>query len=348
MQNFNASLSGTINIITAFILILLAIATLRDVIIKFNLYPKKGFLSRWFKSNYEIQLLKDALEDMGYTKSETEEIFQISKETEKKFKELKCPEYLISLIVNYIYTLSDEKEYGNNTKHKSKYYIPTMEMVHNDDYLIMMTTIMCSLIASDEKRKKNIDFIIVPKSGNPLLANSVAKNYKANLLVLKGKKEESSIKIAIEEDPNIYFKINFEGGNELLKRAEANPNKKLNGIVVDCNASGGAQVLDAINNFNAMVDKGVINAEYVSAAYVLFRADDSENKFDNKMINTNRYRLVRYFDLNEELKCELSDYALKNKATDYINEENIKTIDGFIDKLKQSGKMYYKSKRKKK
>ena len=348
MQNFNNFLLGIINSISIIVLFILAIATIRDVVIKFGFRPKRGFLSRWFNSIYEIQLLKDALKDMGYSESETEEIFRINKETENKFKGLKCPEYLVSLIVNCIYTLSSEKEYGNISKQKSKYYIPTMEMVHNDEYLVILTTIMCSLIINDKERKNDtLDFIIVPKSGNPLLANSVAKRFKANLLVLKEKEEESSIKIEIEEDPIIYFKVNFEGGNELIKKADAKRNKKLNGIVVDCNASGGIQVLEVINKFNVMVEKGVINAEYVNVAYVLFRVDDSENKFDNKMINTNGYRLVRYFDLDETLKSELSNYASEKKAIDYSKKDNIEIIDGFINKLEQSEKMHYKSKRKK-
>ena len=328
--------------------IIMAIAALRDIFIKSGFKPKSRFMSKWFNSIYEIQLLEDALKDMGYSKSETKEIFRVNKKTEGIFKKLDgCPEDLISLIVNYIYPLSGEKEYGNVTREKSGYYIHTMEMVHNKDNLKILTAIMYHLIITDDKRKGGkVNFVIVPKGGNPLLAKSVADELNADLLVLKGEQEESSLKISVADDPKVYFMINFEGGNELLKKTKEYPDKKLNGIVMDCNTSGGTQVFSALEKFNEMIDNQVINANYVKVAYVLFRADNSENKFDNEKKNIKKYRLMRYFDLDEALKEKLYGLSKKEIALDYKEEENIKVIDNLIVELKKSGKMHYKSKRK--
>ena len=340
LRDIGSIVTYTIGIIT---LSLLAMATIRDIVVKFSFLntnnPRQG---RWFynlfKPYYEIQILTHALDDMGYSNSEIASIRYAERDKFSGTLDKYYKENLIALIINYIYSLPGEKVVGSNNK-KTKYYIHTMEMAHDRRNLWKLTRIMYNLIIHDNKLKGDtIDFILVPKGGNLLLARRIADEFKADLLVLKGKDEESSVKISIDDEPEIYFRINFEGGNVLLKAAEANPGKKLNGIVVDCNASGCSQVYNAIQTFAKAVDKKVINANRIEAAYVLFRVDNEDFDFG-------KYRLVRYFDLNEKLKEELYGYSTKNKAFDYKEKENIIIIDNFIKKMRREKKG--KSKRRK-
>jgi len=323
----------------------LSLTTLRDLIVKFNMISAetiKGnkILYNIFEPSYEKQILKKALSDLGFSEAEIKEVTRINKRFIEDLKKYDKPiELLVSLIINCIYKLSDECVLSGEP-FKSNYYIHTMELVHNYSNLAKMAKIMNFLILNDKKRKqKEINFIIVPKGGNPLLARHIANQRDIDLLVLKGENEESSIKVNIDRYPKDFFKVNFEGGYTLLKKAENNPHKKLNGIVLDCNASSGGQVYNAIDTFNTMVDKNVINANHIEVAYVLFRPYDAKSAFDDEAININKYRLERYFDLNEDLKNKLYDFSSIGNGLDYIELSNKEIIDGFIsmylkDKIK--------------
>ena len=313
---------------------LFAIISIRDILVKFIfplniINPKWKLLYNLLKPAYEIEILKLALKDLGYPGIEVEKIIN-----DKKNKSLESfdtyEQHLVALIANYIYQLSGEKEYGSKSK-TTKYYIHTMEMVHDRNNLTILSRIMYDLIITYKKEKHigATDFVLVPKGGNLLLARRIAEEFKADLLVLKGADEESKLKISIDDDPETYFRINFEGGNVLLKKQKKTSENKLNGIVVDCNASGGSQVYNAIEQINKVIEAKVINAEYVNVAFVLFRVDDGEDEFTaNK-----KYTLKRYFDLNEELKKELFGYSASKKALVYKGKKNINIIDNFIIKL---------------
>jgi hypothetical protein len=347
MQEFISCAIKKISAITFvdIIIFLLCFISVRDFLVKFGIVPK--FCSKWriFQPNYEIHVIKDTIKEMQKT---------IQNDNEKNKNLIEFNEYqkhLIVLIAKSIYLFDHEIGYGKDRLKKSRYYVNTMEIAHNDENLEKLTKIMYALILNDKKRNiKDIDFIIVPKNGNPFLAKRVAEEYKAVLLVQKGGNDPS--RITGKDDPQVLFRINFEGGNELIKKAQASQDRKLNGIVIDCNASEGNIEYNAIKEFNEMVDKEVINANHVSVAYVLFRADDGKSKFDDTLGNDEKYRLVRYFDLNESLKQELYDLYLTNKDLDY-NEvllkkerKKIKAIDSFIKELKKNKNLYYNSKKK--
>jgi hypothetical protein len=329
------------------IITLLCLISIRDLLVKFGFMPKSWLKYKIFQPIYEIHVIKDTIREI-------QKSIQSEDEKDNSLKEFKkYPEHLIVLIAKSIYSFGDEIEYGKEPLKKSKYYVNTMETVHNNENLEKLTKIMRALIRDDEKRKgMDIDFIIVPKDGNPFLAKRVAEEYKAVLLVLKGENDSSRVKTTGKDDPEVLFKINFEGGNELIKKAQVSQDKKLNGIVVDCNASEGNIEYNAIKEFNEMVDKKVINANHVSVAYVLFRADDGKSKFDDPLENDEKYRLERYFDLNEQFKQKLYDLYLKNKDIDYNDvlfkkeRKKIKAIDSFIKELKKDKKLYYNPKKK--
>ena len=128
-----------------------------------------------------------------------------------------------------------------------------------------------------------------------------------------------------------------------MKKAEDNSNRKLNGIVLDCNASTGLQVYNAIDTFNIMIENNIINANPIKVAYVLFRVNDKISVFDDKAKNIKKYELIRFFDLDEKLKEILYDYSTKKIAIDYIVNENKIIIDEFINKyLKKNNKLLSK------
>lgn len=320
---------NALGIITLF---LLGLATLRDVLIKFNLTPPKGNWGyRFFSVSYEKNIVKNALKELGYSKDKSTAIFESNESTSEEVNSNilgDSKQNLIALMANYTYKLKCEREYGSETPRLSSYYIHTMELVHNRDNLIKITNIMYDLILNTPKYQR-FDFIIVPKGGNPLLALSVAKKFGVNLLVLKSEDDPSSLKISTEEDYEDFFRVNFEGGNELLNK-KAKSNKKLRGIVIDCNTSGGSQLYYAMDTFNKVADTKVINAHKVVFAYVLFRADDGVNKFDDKALDNPEYELKRYYDFNEVIKNELYELGKKhNNKLNYITKVKKDDINAF-------------------
>lgn len=336
------------SILTTLILCILSLVTLRDVMVKFGLKPKWKLLQGWFEANYEKEILFQVLKDLGLNQSQIGEVRKKNETLYKGYTTKKIDHYeecLVALLANYTYPLLGNKEYGNETRESSQYYIHTMEMVHNEENLRRLSLIMYNLIVRDKANSKQLDFIIVPKGGNPFLAKCVSEMLKVDLLVLKGSQEESSLKISVDEDSLTYFKINFEGGNELLKKQKSHDIKKIRGIVIDCNTSGGSQVFNAITIFNKLVEKGTLKSEYIDTAYVLFRVDDGKNKFDDKLLNTKNYRLIRYFDLNEKLKKQLYELG-SEKLIDYTTEENISCIKNILKQIKSPGKIKKSSKEK--
>jgi hypothetical protein len=325
------------------IIFILSVGTVFQVFdITFNLPP---FIRKIIKSPHAR--VRNALFELGYTDQQINEIVSGNKKIAGRLKKrgLKEEEILgslFALMINYTYDLNAKRNYGNETLSESSYYIHTMEMVHNHDNLNKLAVIMTELINSG---KCNPDFIIVPKSGNPFLAKRVAEEWGIPLLVLKGSKEESSLKITIDDDAEIFFKINFEGGHELLKN-HSSRRKKLEGIVLDCNTSGGSQVYNALEMFNQVVDKGVLKADHIKDAFVLFRVDSGKNKFDDPILNVNGYKLHRFVDLDEKIKGRMAELAKERPEIDYMSDDNKNAIDNLISEISQDKKIWRSSSKK--
>lgn len=291
------------DLINKIILLVLSIATVRDVIAYFFPPHKEGGKIYKFimQSKYERYLLKSTLQDMGY---EDETVITNIKKSKSISYERndKYLEKLIALISEHIIFTKNVK-YGQGKE--SSYYINTMDAIQYEADSNTMIDLMEQLIAQYYKKNKDgiydIDFIITPKSGNCILGYNYAKKRNRILLVAKNKNDNSYAKY--NEGENIEsFITNFEGANALIKLAKEK-GRSLNGIALDCNCSSGSQLIDAMDYFNQIIKSEQLKKTItpVKEAFVLFRVDFEAASIDEKFKEKN-YNLHRYFDLNENIK----------------------------------------------
>jgi hypothetical protein len=286
---------------------------LRDIISKFFGISRNRGYSWIFYNQYDKSLLIDMLNRFGLREENVTKHFRRAKNDTKKYKDPSVK--LVSLLSRNIYNA--KSEYGINTPVNSEYYINTMDASHIGYEL----NLMCDLIAILIDKKGGCtkpDFIITPKNGNPVLGKSYAQSKNTISILSKHEKDKSYADFNKNENPLATLMINFEGFSELYKIANDKPDINLNGIVIDCNASGGSLILETINSFNKLLNelkktKKDLNIESLEYSYVLYRPDNEEN-IDDKFKDDNCF-CERYFDLTENYKKRIYD----NK-NNYYNE----------------------------
>lgn len=84
---------------------------------------------------------------------------------------------------------------------------------------------------------------MTPKGGNPLFAQAVANHYAASFIVAKSQNDKSRI-TSVAGDAITDFKINYEGSGCVEEDHDCTQNS----IIVDCNTSGGSQLIDIAND----------------------------------------------------------------------------------------------------
>lgn len=324
------------------ILTLLSIVTLRDVLIYFGIVRIDSKLGKIIYGRYSNDIVKHALVELGF---KIEDFTTLKKQLEitarkiaVKGETIKDPYIkLVNLLAKNFICFGKQVKYGDVTPKSSNYYLNTMEASHNQEDLDCMTSLIYELVNQDYKDgiiSKFPDFILTPKSGNPLLGYNFAKTYERVCIFKKGIGEKSSAKLS-DDDYEYKLKTNYEGMWDLLRICEKDKDRELVGIIIDCNSSGGTQILDVLNDFNRIIEKQTLNIKPVTNAYILFRSDDSID-LDRKFADMN-YRLVRYLDLNEEMKESLySTLASLKSMNQYIPENQGKIVE-YLDMLKEKG-----------
>ena len=296
---------------------------------------------------FKSSLIAAGLKELGFEPQKGEEL---EKRTRKLVKQAQdsfgitkenAAERLICLITKYIVFFDKPIQYGNKTPTESSFYIDTMEMAHNAEDLRDMTSIMTFLYATQKKPKKP-EVIVTPKGGNPLFAQSVASFYGATYVVGKSESDKSRI-TSVEKDKSIDFLYNYEGAWSV-----AYNKKGKEPIIVDCNASGGSQLLKIIQDLkeisDAFPDSGI---GHPREAYVLFKADvDKVSRGDNidEAFKDNNCTLYRFFDLDEEVKQKI--YNLKvsvgeGHTPSLYNDDDKKQINEIINDIKAKKHFYY-------
>lgn len=216
-------------------------------------------------------------------------------------------ESLFFLIAEHIHEFEHDVIYGKETPALSKYYINTMEASLDEKKCSLMADLLYQLYISDYKDHPKIDFVVVPKMGNPTLAMKFANKCNAVCIVCKGNSDHSRI-ILKDEKSGVKPILNFEGLSTLQLMAKSSKDK-LNGVVVDCNCSGGSSLIRSAKEFNDIIASNSIKQiNVIKNAYVLFRADIelSPQLINQKFLNA-ELCLHRYIDLNEELKSKLRE-----------------------------------------
>ena len=327
-------------------LALLSLDTLRAILAMTG-WVKPDLKYSWIiYGRYERNLIVSALKELGFEEKRSIEVkTHLMEESKKESNSYgitaeNAAEQLIILIAKYIVHFDDPKQYGGTRTTDSRYYIDTMEMVHNEKDKKMMASIMALLFTySGNTTKPGI--IATPKGGNPLFAWEMSNYFSTYFIIVKWKKDKSRI-ASPTYDPDIDFYINYEGSWGVLTGED-----KQDCVVVDCNTSGGSQLIDIVVGLRK-VSEGKCGAKFKvpSNVYVLFRADNgSGHDVDiDKKFSDNGCKLFRFFDLDEEVKEKI--YKFKESVGEdrdpdlyVINDK--KQVDTIIQLISAKGKLFY-------
>lgn len=329
------------DIITQVTIWLLGIITIKDIIATSGIYKRKWPGAHFFYGKYDEIVLRNALMDLGFRGKEIPEVkkrlaltaneltrdINLNKENANLF--------LISFISKYIRKYKDTISYVKETPITSNYYINTMEASHNDLDLQLMSNLIMNLIVWDnEKNKQGLpDFFIVSKSGNPLLAYKLAAKFRKKIIIKKPNEEASYADIS-KEDSLSKFLTNYEGSwNIFFEQRELKNNHKLTGVVVDCNATSGKQIIDIISEFNYIIKENDLKINSINKAYTLFRADAKKTDIDS-YFKDHDCEFIRYFDLNEEIKEYIYNHLEIDIEHQWDNNSKMLDYYSYSDKEK--------------
>lgn len=329
----------------------------RAVIAMLGWVPRSdGWLSRFVYGKYDRIVLFDALKDLGYNQRDGEVLVSRLQEVVPK-KSLSSGVtnenvlmHVLSVLANCIQKYPRKVQYGGRTPSDSTYYINTMGATHNTDSLVVMVDAMVALINQQLENKKP-DIIFVPKGGNPIFAKAVAESYGARLIVVKSNNDKSRVTLADPKSSDEQFLLlqsNYEGDwSSILQASE----KQLS-IVIDCNASGGSQLLDIACDLNKFIDslattQNSLNISKISDVFVLFRVDSKHRNVDQQYADLS-LKIHRFFDLREKEKNML--YTLHNSHPDKEDPVNIYSpadsdkIKKIVQSLSNDHRVYWNAK----
>ena len=293
------------DVFTYIIMGLLSLDTIRALIAMTGWVKPEAKLSWIIYGRYERNLIVTGLKELGFQPQKSEEISKNLREVSQNEREIygiteeNAAEQLVVLIAKYIVRFDRPIQYGGTRTTTSSYYIDTMEMSHDEKDKQIMTSIMAHLYAMKGNSTKP-EVIVTPKGGNPLFAQSVANHYAANFVVAKSKGDKSRI-TSVMDDAYTDFRINYEGSWNV---SDSIHTQKC--IIVDCNTSGGSQLIDIVNDLRRIAthaEEAKITAP--TEAYVLFRADSGKEHDINRKFQDNKCGLYRFFDLDEDLKEQI-------------------------------------------
>lgn len=323
---------------TAIILIFLSLDSIRWIISSLGIVNPDAKYAWLIYGKYDRQLLGSVLKDLGFSHAQQD---YIDRGMRKVANEVTCDEItkdnaalqLIILLAKYIVKLPTNSKYGVHTPSKSEYYVDTMEAAHNDADRSKMVSIIKCLIESSGSPP---NIVITPKGGNVLLAKDVAYLYSAHYLMAKDFSDSSKVTAL---DQRMEFMINYEGSFDIVDSKDSNVS-----IVLDCNTSGGGQLLNIVKDISKRrsAKPCPIGVPSPEKAFVLFRVDDSKRKLDEEFAN-NGCSLVRYFDLDEEIKKQLFELktSSENGKPDYYYLEDRTRAQSILDILEKNGKLFY-------
>lgn len=334
------------DIFTFIIMGLLSLDTIRALIAMTGWVKPEAKFAWIIYGRYERNLIVTGLKELGFQPQKGEEISRNLRKVSKNERDTygvtaeNAAEQLVILIAKYIVHFNQPIQYGGTRTTTSSYYIDTMEMAHDEKDKQLMESIMVHLYSSKGNTTKP-EVIVTPKGGNPLFALAVANYYSANFVIAKSKSDKSRI-TSVQNDAYTDFQINYEGSWNTLTSVN---NQQC--IIVDCNTSGGSQLIDIVNDLRAIASKAG-NAKIMAPTevYVLFRADSGPGRDIDRKFEDNKCKLYRFFDLDEELKEQI--YQLKQsvgneRSPDLYYESDKKRVEAIILRMKEKGLFFYAS-----
>lgn len=325
------------------ILAILSIDTIRSIIAAMGVIKHETpFLGRLIYGKYDIEATKEALKELGYNDQNANKEVQRLKNVIKndRYPQKDTALKLIYIMSKYITEFENNISYGmiepNKNLSQSKYYINTMEAVHNVTDLKELSHIMERLMKY--YKEDRVDFIIVPKGGNPILAQYIANELGAQLILAKDIND--SARPQETDELERLSRIRYEGLDLMLKKTRK---EKYKGVVLDCNTSGGTQLVNIIKDFNNVVCECNLPIQLISDCYVLFKLvkvdSDSGQVIDiNKKFTDNKCELHRFFDVDEEDKKNIFSI----QTSDYHEAYDLGKLHSVLTNIKNKSRYYYK------
>ena len=332
---------GIDGIVGIIILVILAWQALRDyVIVAFDLNFESGPLSYIFPQVVRRRELKrtitDTLDQLGLNQAfltrvrsanrvavgPTRQDLAIPNDTE-------ALRQLVRLLARHTITLPQPSVYGHKTTVRTSFYINTLEAALDKDECILMSRLIIYLISRDGISP---DYILSSKMGNAILANVTSDRTGMRCVLRKPANDRSRLKGGSR---NAIEVANFEGASGLLQ-AYVDLTQPAEGVLVDCNCSGGSALMEAATEFAAVASQ----APHITSPtrmYVLFRPD--EEPAADQQAKANGLSLRRYFDLDEDLKAQLASLSVlverHGPQSDAINGK----IDALLAEIRKRGLM---------
>lgn len=283
--------------INQIIIFLIGLITIREIIAAFFYVPRDKKWSWLIYNKNDENMIKFVLQQLNLNDKKLNRLSKI----DYPIHEMPSPVHrLISLLSRHIYKSNDHLSYGKDTIVNTRYYVNTMEAIHDRSDAVIMCTLIQKLIASESCHASAPDFIITPKLGNPLLAYKYAEQCEIMFVISKpgDDLDKSRARNAPEE---FSFKINYEGAKDVIDRAR-NLGRKLNGVALDCNVSNGSQLKSTVDNFNKYIEKLDLPINKIEYGITLFKVDDKDDLDFKDMQHTQSFIIMRYFDLSEKVK----------------------------------------------
>lgn len=352
---------------------ILGLDSIRAVLAAIGIFDPDTKWGRIIYGKRDPKIIQSVLKELGYSAETTDEIILKLKDIPKSafminsgIDPVDADIQLIILLSKYMFKFNTIISYGGQSLAKSNYYIDTMEISHNDEDKQKLAAIMICLLLAENDRKGTPKTVITPKGGNPLFVQAVASGLGAHLIIAKSLTDKSRINITGKTDyPYEKFLVNYEGSwslsqlpkekksfltKHLQKFSCCNQDTKKNDcIIMDCNTSGGSQLLDIAKDVRDFTSK---NKDFAGIAapsdvYILFRAD-TEGENIEKKFSSHQCTLHRFFDLDEKAKERM--YDLKNNRKErgripsYYCSDDIKEAQNIIDYLKSQNLYHYTKK----
>lgn len=328
------------DIFTYIIMGLLSVDTIRSIIAMMGLVKPNAKYSWLIYGRFQKNLIETTLNEMGFSSSESKRIKKDLRKVSQKFQNGVTPDnvtkHLIALLAKYIVKFEGKIAYGGTHTTSSQYYINTMEISHCEKDSKILCSAMVNLVDKKSIDNNKPSVVFTPKGGNSLLGMQVAQYYKACYIMAKSETDKSRIN-TLDHDVGAEFSVNYEGSWETKNI------RSKKSIALDCNISGGSQLLDIIDELNTISKKRQLDFNLPNEVYVLFRVDN--HKEVDKVFEDRNCSLYRFFDLDEEIKEMLYELKFKceneNIEIDIYDTTVSDEIDRIIHKLKEKNKLYY-------
>lgn len=333
---------------TRIILLILTVDTIRTILVALGwVHPDTPIIGKWLCGRRDQDIVKNVLLDMGYkeekAKSSITDIRNMV-QRKKQFHSEEEPLQVLDIVSRGIIKLDASITYGIENKSKSNYYINTMGIAHDRDCLKDMEKCLEKLV---DNHCIKWDFIIVPKGGNPLLAQKLsAERDNTPFIMAKDCNDAARPGGASTNDLDV---INFEGLEELLSKTKQK-SRRLKGIVIDDNAAGGSQLLKAVKEFNEFVKRDGSRFEPIKYCFVLFKLTKKDSVTGTVIDDDLKFKkegctLYRYFDLdeNDKIKIHSSKKRIDDTHSGTSNDaEHMRILKDVLKDISLKKRLYWK------